>query len=259
MPRKRKTVAKAANLRQKSLLEMFPSSPRSSPHPQSSVSKGKGKLKPSNVSSSDSEVALAESPVRSRRQQRTFVKLGANSDDGSDDSNVGRIKFEERTSPMRSGDDGSDAGPSTQVRHAKRRRLLASDSEEILRSEEEDAETRGIGLVQPRSSRTKQVRVIDSDSDQMQPAKPKRRLVKGVRPPSDEDDVMDGIQEDSEWQLILVYRRGYMVRVEIIESRLRGRSTKQSRFLKNLERLKSMCFVGCLFDPQYMFLTIFSC
>ena len=197
MPRKQKTASSPAKYRQSSLLDMFSSSPSILKR----SSKGKGKRLPTDELSTDSDVVEVTCPPSKKKQRRTLSRFVKESEsEGSDSSDVGRYKFEERTSSVHSveeeGKEG-DAGPSTQVRRAKRRRLLASDSDEKLVSDDEDADNRGVGLIRPRSSRSKKGQVIDSDSDVQPKVLTKRRLVKGVRPPSDEEDILDGIQKDS--------------------------------------------------------------
>lgn len=76
--------------------------------------------------------------------------------------------------------------------------------------------------------------LIDSDDSGRQN---KPRLVRGVRPPSpeDEDDILD--DEDREQFLYILFI--ISVRLEVLEHRMRKRNRKTA-FQKNLERLRSM-------------------
>ena len=99
MPRKQKTASSPAKYHQSSLLDMFSSSPRILKR----SSKGKGKRLPTDELSTDSDVAEVTCPPSKKKQRRTLSRFVKESEsEGSDSSDVGRYKFEERTSSVHS-------------------------------------------------------------------------------------------------------------------------------------------------------------
>ncbi|KAH8117556.1 hypothetical protein DFH11DRAFT_1575762 [Phellopilus nigrolimitatus] len=223
MPRKTRSAHSQSlptKYRQLSLFDQLPSSPPHEAQTSSRKPLKKVKTKPSKrvQINSDSEVETV-SPIRPSLLRKSPL---ANLGEESDSSDVGKIKFERQSSPLPSdtgrnsdSDNLPEAGLSTQTRHSKLRRVVDSDAEKDFSDVEIVSKPVG------RRLKRKQGQIHDSDSDL--PDKRKKRLVKGTRPSSGEenDDVLDGIDEE-----------------KIIGPRLRGQSSKKSRFLENLERLK---------------------
>ncbi|OBZ75568.1 Uncharacterized protein C17H9.06c [Grifola frondosa] len=145
------------------------------------------------------------------------IERSKEDDDGSDSSNVGAIHFEPELR------DTSDEGSPRRAPTKKRRilRAVSDDGSPVPPSNQE--ETIGVEVVwKGRRPGAKRNQILDDEEEEE--VQPKRRkLVKGIRPPSpeyEEPDLMDEVDED-----------------KIIDKRLRTRN-KKSKFQKNLEKLR---------------------
>ncbi|KAG1756738.1 uncharacterized protein EDB91DRAFT_1094178 [Suillus paluster] len=193
MPRKANKSPSPKKMKQKTLAGfLFSSSPPSSPPP---------------------------APVKKRQAKRKREVLAVDSDESDDaaqDSDVGAIKFEPETIDI-SDEDNSPRRPSTKRR---KKSLVVTDSLPDMAGSDGSLEG-GIGIPTRWKGNKKRKRKAIADSDEeSQPRRPK--LVKGARPPSPEESVIDEVDEN-----------------HIIESRFRARD-KKSTFQKHLEKLKSL-------------------
>lgn len=196
MPRKAQISSSPVKYRQKSLLELFYSSPTLTRSSDAKPKKGKGKRP--QESETDSDVKI----VKVRRRPATRIRHTSDDFNEDDDSSdVKGIKFEDRTSPLQDeSEEDSDipaAEPSLHIPCVKRRRLVRSDAEDPADDKRDELDSKGTGARRS-TAKNKIKRVVDSDSESDIPGPRKGRLMKGIRPPSDvEDDVMDGIDEES--------------------------------------------------------------
>ncbi|KAG1715708.1 hypothetical protein ID866_1471 [Astraeus odoratus] len=188
MPRKASAYDHAGKLKQQTLTGFLHTSPPSSPS-KSATEKRKRRL---------------ETPSSEEHSQVT--------DEESNDSDVGAIHFE--ADAIEPSDE--DASP----RRAKRRRIpvVTDDLDEQLPMDDEE----NVEAPVPRTRKGKASIIVDSE-DELQPRR--RKLVKGVRPPTPSDDE-DDIDEN-----------------QILENRLRTRG-RQTKYQKNLEKLKSLKHKG---------------
>ncbi|KZT09438.1 uncharacterized protein LAESUDRAFT_694923 [Laetiporus sulphureus 93-53] len=146
-------------------------------------------------------------------------------EEGSQSSDVGDIHFEPQA-PDVAGDneDESPRRPKTQ-RLRRRMRSVTSDDENNVASQatsEDEAESPVTWRGNVRKGKRKQTLILGDSDEEEQPLR-KRKLVKGVRPASPEEnevDLLDEVDED-----------------KIVESRLRTRG-KRSEYQKSLEKLK---------------------
>ncbi|KAG0707720.1 hypothetical protein DFH29DRAFT_895079 [Suillus ampliporus] len=195
MPRKASNspYASPKKMKQKTLTGfLFPSSPPASPPP---------------------------TPVKKRQEKRKHEVLtidSEESDDTAHDSDVGAIRFEPEIIDV-SDEDDSPRRPSTKRR---KKSLVVTDSlPDVAGSDGSLEDGIGIPIRWKGSKRGKRKAIADSD-DESQPRR--RKLVKGARPPSPEESVIDEVDEN-----------------HIIESRFRARD-KKTTFQKKLEKLKSL-------------------
>ncbi|KAI0079928.1 hypothetical protein K474DRAFT_1673008 [Panus rudis PR-1116 ss-1] len=134
----------------------------------------------------------------------------------SSSNHVGDIDFEPVVVSVSDSDDETKESPR---RPAKKRRLLRSARESDLGSEASEQE-KDISIKRKGKAKEVNKKQLILDSEEDEPPR-KRKLVKGVRPPTPEpENLLEEIDEDT-----------------IIESRFRARN-KKSDYLKNLERLK---------------------
>ncbi|KIM65300.1 hypothetical protein SCLCIDRAFT_1212467 [Scleroderma citrinum Foug A] len=187
MPKKVTVHKRSGNLKKQTRLPGFlQSSLQSSPGNYKTPSKRRRRIAtPSSSSSSD---------------ESTQSKDGA---DGSD-SDVKVIRFEAET--VETG--GEDESP----RRPKRRRTANRFDENEA---EDDEEHLGIPV---RWKGKGKMKVVDTDDDSSQP---RRKLIKGVRPPTPEDDD-DSVDE-----------------TQVLESRLRTRG-QQTKYQKSLQKIKNL-------------------
>ncbi|KAH9926204.1 uncharacterized protein B0H18DRAFT_1094787 [Fomitopsis serialis] len=145
-------------------------------------------------------------------------------EDGSQSSDVGAIHFETAPATTTEEDDlKSSPRRPTKKRMLRKKRADSDEENDPQQSSEEET---GVPTTWKRSSkaagkRREAVVVGDEDEEEVQPRK--RKLVRGQRPPSPEEDKDDLLGEVDEHR--------------IISSRLRSRDTKTA-FQKNLERLQ---------------------
>ncbi|KAI0093919.1 hypothetical protein BDY19DRAFT_1045155 [Irpex rosettiformis] len=216
MPRSRKP------LKQKSLLDFVePSSPSRPARVESGPSRTrrtvKGKGKPPTVVSSSPRMSGEESGSKGS---------------GTTSSDVGAIGFESKATSDDEDVVQSPRRPILPPRKARKRRAKSVERSSIsINSDSEGAEPVGVPVVwkkkgRPTSHKRKLTMVKDSDEeeDDDEPQPRRRKLVKGVRPPSPGENTSDLLEEvDSN--------------TEIIEDRFRARG-KKSAYEKNLEKLK---------------------
>ncbi|CCM02373.1 uncharacterized protein FIBRA_04468 [Fibroporia radiculosa] len=185
---------------------------------------------------SSSPIELQTNPHESirkprKRQSRKTVSdynsssahILANNDDLSQSSDTGAIHFEQQVTEISSDEDSQKQSPRRPV--SKKRKVTArradSDDEDVAPVASEE-EVKGIPVVwKARKTGVKRSQVVVSDSSEEQGSKHRRRkFVKGIRPPSPEENLLNEVDED-----------------KIIEPRLRQRD-KKSVFQRNLEKLK---------------------
>ncbi|KAI5122946.1 hypothetical protein M0805_006827 [Coniferiporia weirii] len=228
MPKKsqpKRSRGSPVRYRQLSLLDHFPSSsPPSAPKTTLKLKTKPQRVQPESDISRNSRAGVKTSVQKSRQHKRS---LTISSGEESNSSDAARIKFEARSSTSQSNAGGSsdleditEPGPSSQNRPSKRRRVVNSEGES---DEESIIEFKSSRRPLKRTQQSITVHDSESDSDSKAPKRTKGRLVKGTRPSPDEeaDDVLDGIDKE-----------------KIIGARLRGQSTKKSKFMKNLEKLR---------------------
>ncbi|KAH7889668.1 hypothetical protein F5I97DRAFT_1846179 [Phlebopus sp. FC_14] len=152
----------------------------------------------------------------SKRKRTTVTSSSGASRSGneesSSDSDVGAIKFEPEVLSI--GDEDESPRP------PKRRRNRVVTDGSLGHAVSDDSLEENIGVpVRWNRKKGKLKQVVESE-EESQPRK--RTLIKGVRPPTPEDDdILDDVDEN-----------------QILENRLRTRG-KQTAFQKNLEKLKS--------------------
>ncbi|KAJ3559106.1 hypothetical protein NM688_g538 [Phlebia brevispora] len=226
MPRRAQASSSKSSkkLKQKSLEAFFPpSSPitvSSSPSPSSSP-----------------RASRPETTTR-KKEHRVMKKRGADKrgrvaedglleteDDNNSSSDPGGIRFESDAAPSpESDEDEAKNSPrkSSLSQKKKQRRMADSEEEqEVIEIESSDDQEVGVPITwKGKSKDGKRSRArVQSDSDE-EPQPRRRKLIKGVRPPTPEEDLIDEVDES-----------------KIIDSRLRSRD-KKSSYLKNLEKLK---------------------
>ncbi|KAH9951251.1 hypothetical protein B0H21DRAFT_271900 [Amylocystis lapponica] len=193
---------------------------------------GGGSSRPASQSSPTSKPATQ--PRKSKRKRArgslsdVIVKDNAPADEeGSQSSDAGAIQFERNSKVIDLTDE--DEQPSPRPSPAKRRntRRTRADSDEdadVIEISSPTPDREVLGAVSSKGSKGKgkaKAVVDDSDEEEVQPRR--RRLVRGVRPPSPEEDEADILEEVDEHR--------------IIEPRMRQRN-KKSAFQRNLEILK---------------------
>ncbi|CAL1704452.1 unnamed protein product [Somion occarium] len=199
--------------KQQSLLGFFQSS--SPARPSSPEMKHKLHAEPSKSS--------RRTPKSSPRKGKSKSKYETSSSAG-ESSDVGAISFEPAVYSLSDSDDDVKKSPRRPI--VRKRRVKASRSNSpspiIIES---DSEEENVGVPVTWKGKAKAVpkrklAVLDSDVEEEAPKR--RKLVRGVRPPSPEesDDLIEELDQD-----------------KVIEPRFRARG-KKSTYLKNLEKLK---------------------
>lgn len=185
----------------------------SPPAPHSTSLDGGASATPSHRSYPTMKNSRAGS-LKGRARVRTPVD-----DDASGSSDVDAIHFE-LTSSHSEDDDVEVESPRRPVPQNRKMRPTRADSDhELATSESSQEDISGVPVAWKGRNAGKKRKVVVEDSDEEE--LPRRKLIKGVRPPSpEEDDLLEEIDED-----------------KIIEPRLRSRD-KKSAFQRNLEKLK---------------------
>ncbi|KAK7693412.1 hypothetical protein QCA50_002980 [Cerrena zonata] len=170
--------------------------------------------------------AKVSNPSPSKRRLGTQVEdnYATNTSENSDD--VGGIRFEAEVNSLSDSDD--DVKTSPRRLPIKKRRVKASESSSSSSSEHSGSDEEKIGIPvgwkgkgKGKAVEKRKLAVHDSESEE-EPQPKKRKLVRGVRPPTpdESEDLMDEVDQE-----------------RVIESRFRKRD-KKSTFLQNLEKLK---------------------
>ncbi|KAI0721002.1 hypothetical protein C8T65DRAFT_631903 [Cerioporus squamosus] len=211
MPRKSQPTT-PKRMKQKKLDAFLPSSPAAGTHEPSSARPRRTKRRRAQHDSDDDQPMPGPSHVP------------AGDDDDSQSSDPGAIHFEREVVQVSSSEDeeGRAPRPSQTNRRKRLRRAHSDDSASPQPAPDEEQEVYVRKGKRP-AKKTSAVLVLDSDeAEDAQPVK-KRKLVKGERPPTPENDEADLLDEVDEER--------------IIESRFRTRD-KRSAFQKNLEKLR---------------------
>ncbi|KAL4074404.1 hypothetical protein V8B97DRAFT_1949545 [Scleroderma yunnanense] len=147
-----------------------------------------------------------KTPSKQRRRAKipSPEESAQSGDEGNGDSDVGVIRFEAETIEI----SDEDASP----RRPKRRR-----TNDIFREREPEDDEELIGIPVRWKGKGKMKAIVDSDDE----SQPRRKLVKGARPLTPEDDE-DDVDE-----------------TQILESRLRARG-RQTKYQKDLQKLKNL-------------------
>lgn len=126
-------------------------------------------------------------------------------DEGASTSDPGKIHFEPRSpSAFDTDEDETKSSPRkpTLSQQYKRKRMVESDAEGAIVGLDSDSNDEMIGVPFVWKGKAKDTgkkrRVIQSDSDEERPRK--KKLIKGVRPPTPEPDMMDEVDESSKCQ-----------------------------------------------------------
>ncbi|OAX44684.1 hypothetical protein K503DRAFT_764872 [Rhizopogon vinicolor AM-OR11-026] len=160
-------------------------------------------------------------PAPVKRQARRKPKVATFDSDESEsveqDSDVDAIKFEPEVIDVSEEDDS----PRRPTRSTKMRKRFYAETDDLPDAAESDGSPEdGIGIpMRWKGNQKGKRRAIEDSDDESQTRR--RKFVKGARPPSPEESVMDEIDEN-----------------HIIESRFRARN-KKTAFQKNLEKLKN--------------------
>lgn len=172
----------------------------------------------------------------------------------SDNSDVGDIRFEP---DVVESDDKEEASPRRPRTKKRKTRLAGSGSSEEQKTtalDSDNEEVVGIPVTwKSRKEKGKGKRIITiDDSEEEEVEQPRRRkLVRGIRPPTPEEDEADLLDEVDEHSKPLSVHHEYRVigdgYVGIIEPRLRTRN-KKSAFQRNLEKLQSQLSVFRRYD-----------
>ncbi|KAG8217534.1 hypothetical protein J3R82DRAFT_5683 [Butyriboletus roseoflavus] len=193
MSRRRRTYSSSRKFKQQTLLDFLGSSPPSSP---------------------SNSFPKYPSPGPSKRKRTRITSSSSSSHCDSDkaqdtDSDVGAIRFEPEVVEI-SDEDHSPRRPK------KRKSLVGTHAIPIRTISDESLEET---IEVPRYQKGKNKVVLDSEDD-IRPHK--RKLVKGIRPltPEEDDDILEAGNQ-------------------VLESRLRSRG-KMTAFQKNLEKLKML-------------------
>ncbi|RPD66233.1 hypothetical protein L226DRAFT_500420 [Lentinus tigrinus ALCF2SS1-7] len=208
MPRKSKGATTPKRLKQKKLDVFLSSSPAPSTH---GPSPSRTKRRRAHNENSDDEPIPGPSNVP------------VGDEDGSQSSDAGAIRFEREVVEVSSDEGEEDRAPRRSQASRKRRanRAHSDDSASPQPAPEED-EPEIYLRKGKRPAKTTSI-VLDSDEEEDDRPVKKRKLVKGERPPTPQEDdanLLDEVDEE-----------------RIIDSRLRTRD-KRSAFQKNLEKLK---------------------
>ena len=180
-------------LKQKSLLGFFePSSPT---QPEASSSK---KAQPRK-----SPAAKRRAAPSQRRRAAVESDPPSDGDSGSTSSDVGGIDFEPQIIEVSSDEDAPEKSPRRPTATQRKTRKLRADSVErtpVVISSSGEEENIGVPVVWKHKTADKKSKrkrtVLDSESEEAPPRKSK--LVKGVRPPTPEEDDADLLQEVDE-------------------------------------------------------------
>ncbi|KAJ8589579.1 hypothetical protein M405DRAFT_767528 [Rhizopogon salebrosus TDB-379] len=175
-----------------------------------------GFLAPSSPPSS-----LPPTPVKKRQARRKYQITTFDSDESESveqDSDVDAIKFEPEVIEVSEEDDS----PRRPTRSTTKRKRLYAETDDLPDAAESDRSLEdGIGIpTRWKGSRKGKRRAIADSDDESQTRR--QKFVKGARPPSPEESVIDEVDEN-----------------HIIESRFRARD-KKTTFQKNLEKLKNL-------------------
>jgi hypothetical protein len=166
--------------------------------------------------------------ARAARQKHKITIFDSDeSEDMEQDSDVGAIKFEPEILDVSDDDDS----PRRPTRSNKRRKRFHTETDPV---ESDGSLEDGIGIP-TRWKGSRKRRTIAHSDDESQTRK--RKFVKGARPPSPEESVMDEVDENRKLDLLFSLAVLYLL-PDIIESRFRTRD-KKTTFQKNLEKLKS--------------------
>lgn len=169
--------------------------------------------------------------------------IGGDDEDVSSDEVVETIHFEPRDVGISDDEDNQGSSP----RRPKRAKISTavgshrtSPSVDIELSSEDDNSTVHKTVPAGRKGKAPVARspVHDEESDEEQPRR--RRLRKGVRPPTPEEELMEEVNEDgARWMIhfIIISHWDRYLYLAIVENRLRSRQ-KKTAFQKNLDRLK---------------------
>jgi hypothetical protein len=190
-----------------------------------------GYLAPSSPPSS-----LPPTPVKKRQARRKYQITTFDSDESESveqDSDVDAIKFEPEIIEVSEEDDS----PRRPTRSTTKRRRLYAETDDLPDAAESDRSLEdGIGIpTRWKGSRKGKRRAIADSDDESQPRK--QKFVKGARPPSPEESVIDEVDENRKLDLLFFLAVLHPL-PDIIESRFRARD-KKTTFQKNLEKLKS--------------------
>ena len=199
-------------LKQQTLFAHFSSSPPP-PDPKRQGARATIKSKaPKQVIDSDSDVPHSKPLIRQIKRKNTNAKSKRKIDsdedqeEDTDSSDAGKIKFEAQTSSDRTDsangseseedEEGENLAPSSPVRPGKRKLVFDSDPElsETVNGKSSNTSRR--------RSKPKVQHVHEIESDEEEQGKlRKSRFVKGERPihEQDDDDVLDGIDEESKF------------------------------------------------------------
>ena len=207
MPRRVSSSDSPKVLKQQNLLGFFQQGSGRAPPSGSRSSEGEGSRTVPAKRSRQSHKEHGETPRGSRKAARLEYSGSEQPDQdaGSESSDVAAIGFEETEASADSVVEEDDLVLSPKKPPAsprKVRRMRADSIEALSITEESDGEPEVIGVpvfrkkgnavAKPRRN------TIVSSSDEDRPHSKKRKLVKGVRPPTPEEDLLDEVDSDSE-------------------------------------------------------------
>lgn len=203
MPRQKSTTKRARNKpQQKSLLNFFETS---------SPLRGQAESGPSGPTKSPTRIGGKAKGKMPAKGSRGAYRLQSDEDDsegdGSTSSDVGAIGFEPEviTVSSSSEEDAILPSPRKSARSQRKIKKRRADSEErdsaVAESDSDGPEHIGVPVIWRKAGtvtvdKRKRAVIQDSDDDELQPRR--RKLVKGIRPPTpEEENLLDELDSDS--------------------------------------------------------------
>lgn len=193
-------------MKQKSLLNFFQTGASTS---RPGLGDGSSEEEASRTAPAKGRRSAREESTQKATKRRTNTTLQSSDsdqapkDDESESSDVGAIGFEKASVSSVVEDDETVLSPKRPAGTPRKvRKLRAESVERISATEDSDGEPEVIGVpvywkkkdgaaTKPRKA------VIPAASDDDEPQPKRRKLVKGVRPPTPEEDLMDEVEADS--------------------------------------------------------------
>ena len=185
MPRKSKGTGTPKKFRQRKLDVYMSSSPPASNDELSPARPSKRmKRRRTRNESKDTETMAGTSSVP------------ANDDDDSQSSDAGAIHFEREVVEVSSGEDEEDRAPRPS-QASRRKRVKRAHSDDSISPQPASGEEPEIYVRKGKRPAKVTSTVLDSDEEE-EPSVKKRKLVKGERPPTPEEDAVDLLDEVDE-------------------------------------------------------------